>query len=143
MFCKFCGAKIDDDSIFCAHCGKQLNSSYAGKKSPTTESSSSTRPVSHKISFYRESQSLIVGGILSSPRINILIDDKLHYSIGRGETLEIELPDGEHLVSFSKTLDEISYEFDLIEDISIVIKYSAMGFLKVLSDDVELKQVFC
>ena len=25
MFCKFCGKEIDDDSIVCSHCGKQLN----------------------------------------------------------------------------------------------------------------------
>ena len=25
MFCKYCGKKIDDDSISCMYCGKKLN----------------------------------------------------------------------------------------------------------------------
>lgn len=26
MFCKYCGAEIDDNSLFCLKCGKKLNS---------------------------------------------------------------------------------------------------------------------
>lgn len=25
MFCKYCGKKIDDDSVFCRFCGKKIN----------------------------------------------------------------------------------------------------------------------
>lgn len=25
MFCKYCGKKIDDDSVFCMFCGKKVN----------------------------------------------------------------------------------------------------------------------
>lgn len=29
MFCKYCGAEIDDNSLFCLKCGKKLNSNIA------------------------------------------------------------------------------------------------------------------
>lgn len=28
MYCKFCGKKIADDSLFCCYCGKQINETF-------------------------------------------------------------------------------------------------------------------
>ncbi len=25
MYCKYCGKKVDDDSIYCMYCGKQID----------------------------------------------------------------------------------------------------------------------
>ena len=29
MYCKYCGKKIDNDSIFCSYCGKNISSKIA------------------------------------------------------------------------------------------------------------------
>lgn len=29
MYCKYCGKKIDDDSIFCSYCGKNISKNSA------------------------------------------------------------------------------------------------------------------
>jgi hypothetical protein len=34
MFCKYCGQKIDEDSIFCRFCGKKVISEYTGHSKP-------------------------------------------------------------------------------------------------------------
>lgn len=38
MFCKYCGAKNEDDAVFCVSCGKQMLGSTPGEQAPTQPS---------------------------------------------------------------------------------------------------------
>ena len=56
MFCKKCGAKIDDDSIYCGNCGARIigNQENNFTKSLATESDNSSRVDKQQLIKYLE-----------------------------------------------------------------------------------------
>ena len=114
MFCKFCGSKIDDDSIFCAHCGKQLNNIKASSNNIADETPTAVTDfknnIFHKVTIFRESQSFTRLGLLGSHRFNLTIDNE-PYFLSNGDRIDLNLTEDEHLLTVSGGIDKRAYVF--------------------------------
>lgn len=141
MFCKFCGSKIDDDSIFCAHCGKQLNNIKASSNNIAAETPKAvTDPennIYHKVTIFRESQSFFRLGVIGLNRFNLTIDNE-SYFLSNGDRIDLNLTEDEHLLTVSGGIDKRSYIFKVTENTTISIRLGVMGGLKVESEQTDL-----
>lgn len=88
MFCKNCGAELPKDGKFCENCG------YAMNRVPE-EIIDSNRKI-HTLKISRESQFFLI-----DTAITVSIDKKKEYRLNSGNSVEVELPNGSHKISFS------------------------------------------
>ncbi len=88
MFCKNCGAELPKDGKFCENCG------YAMNRVPK-EIINSNRKI-HTLKISRESQFFLI-----DTAITVSIDKKKEYRLNSGNSVEVELPNGSHKISFS------------------------------------------
>ena len=88
MFCKNCGAELPEDGKFCENCG------YAMNRVPK-EIINSNRKI-HTLKISRESQFFLI-----DTAITVSIDKKKEYRLNSGNSVEVELPNGSHKISFS------------------------------------------
>lgn len=112
MFCNYCGTKNPDDGRFCSQCGKPLASVDSQCSHP------SSNPM-HTIEIFRESQTFLI-----NPPINISVDGKKHLSISNGETIKIELIEGNHELIFSQSMRKRSININLDCDTFIKLKWN-------------------
>lgn len=109
MFCKFCGANIDDNSRFCAQCGSKLDS----------DNQRSSAPQTYRVTIFRESQFYVI-----NPPVNILIDEKIRRSIENGGTLELDMEPGRHIFEFSQSLRKRTLQINVDHNIGITVKWN-------------------
>lgn len=112
MFCNYCGANNPDNSNFCSHCGKRL-STQAPEITVSTEASM------HTVEIFRESQMFLI-----NPPINISIDGKKNLSIANGETLNLQLEEGQHEFVFSLSFRKRTVSIGLVKDVHINLKWN-------------------
>ena len=107
MFCKYCGAYVDSDAIFCSKCGKHVSDGF------------SATPKGFTLSIFRESQTFLL-----NPPIDILIDGEKRLSISNGGSVELDLPTGAHTIEFSQSMRRRSVLIDLFRDMQIIVKWN-------------------
>lgn len=110
MYCKKCGTKINEDASFCSHCGRHVDK-YDEKGTKSF----------YKVNIKRESQWFAV-----NPKLNMNIDSENNYKIDNGETLELNLEQGNHRISLSLGPRNKVVDILLDKDLSLIVKYNRL-----------------
>lgn len=152
MFCKFCGANIDDNSRFCAYCGSYLNDETNTPQNISLKNNISSQKSS--ISFCKSCGSRLDDTYLFCPYCNSLlenptlgirvytiviyrepqsyivpamkisIDGKICGNIESGGSLEFGLSGGHHRFDISCSFRKRSLELDIDRNVNITLSLS-------------------
>lgn len=112
MFCSKCGAQIPDDSTFCAKCGAQI---------PNGTMASSHEDV-FTLTIDRKSQVYLV-----NPPIKILIDGTIRKNIANGESIEVPLARGSHIIEFTSSARKTTKSVELTGDTVLAVGWSRLS----------------
>lgn len=109
--CPECGKQISDKVKACPHCG------YPFEEQQTSPNDSAIKK--HKVTIFRESQMYLL-----NPPINISINGVKRLSIANGQTLEIDLEEGDYTFEFSCSFRSREINLKLLADTQITLKWN-------------------
>lgn len=112
MFCSKCGAQIPDDSAFCAKCGYQIPGSAV----------SAGQAIVFTLTIDRKSQVYLV-----NPPIKVLIDGTIRKSIANGESIEVPLTAGEHMVEFTSSARKTTTKIEMRKDTLLIVGWNRLS----------------
>ena len=149
MFCRFCGNQIDDDSVFCNHCGKKLATSQASaapKAPKQTTTTTQTIVVPTDTKDAEKDPSLSYFGIFIGILIFVLIVALVFVAIFNNDLLVRDLTSSDYTCTTSQGLT--SYNITIkpkldVKSCDVTISLSNSSGKEIYSDTItktELKK---
>ncbi|MBS5135892.1 MAG: zinc ribbon domain-containing protein [Oscillospiraceae bacterium] len=112
MYCYKCGNQMPDDYTFCPKCGAKV--ATAEEHVPDSKT--------HKLTIDRASQVYLV-----NPPIKVSIDNSILLSVDNGKNVQVDLPEGHHVIEFSASMRKTTLEIDMQKDTSVEVSFSRLS----------------
>lgn len=114
MYCNYCGKENPEGSKFCCECGKPVLANNSAVQTITKNKT-------HKLTIFRESQMFVS---FMNPAVNITINKNKKLSIDNGQTIELELEEGNYEINFELSVRKRTVNIDLNKDMNVKLKWN-------------------
>ena len=121
VFCNYCGSENTNGAKFCSECGKPVT--FVNEQPLANQTNNKV----HKLTIFRESQVYLI-----NPPVNVSINNNKKLSINNGESVELELDEGNYEIVFSLHFRKKTINLKLNKDININLKWNRItGALEI------------